>query len=150
MITAEALLNIAFENEKIYNERVAIVPVGYDRERNDAHKLMEQALFCAAEMFKEFGKAETLSFGPFGLQTIAKGTKVRLKKGAKIRSTSPKYRGKYSENARARMIEVHRVAEGFASTRDFSGYEQVRHPEVVWVGSGGYWFWVSINDIELV
>lgn len=149
MITVETLLNIALANEEIYNQRSAIVPIGYDRERNDAHKAMEQALICAAEMQKA-GLTEATAFGPFGLQTIAKGTKVRLKKGAQIRSTSPKYRGCYSENSRARMIEVYRVAEGFATPYPIADYNNFRHPEVVWVGSGGYWFWASINDVELV
>jgi hypothetical protein len=150
VVTVEILFAKALEAETIYKDRFARFGVGtYDKARNDARREMEEALFCAEQM-ELTGIAEVQSFGPFGLQAIDRGTRVRLMANAKVRTTHPKYRGKGYENPRARTVEVFDVHKGYANPDDHRRDSSLRHAEIVWVGTGGYWFYASINDVELI
>ncbi len=149
MITLEALLETALHAEEVYNERKALFGPGtVDKQRNDARQRMELATFCAEQM-ELAGITEAQSFGPFGLQDIERGTKVRLKAGARVRSTHPKYRGGYN-NPRTRTLNVFDVYKGYANPNAHHRDPSLRHAEIVWVGTGGYWFYASINDVEII
>ncbi|MNR87627.1 hypothetical protein D3C71_1309430 [compost metagenome] len=151
MITPAGLLELATNYESIYKARVAAgFGVGtYDKERNDARRNMELAEFCAAEM-ERAGITNAKAFGPFQEFKLVRGDKVRLKAGAKVRSTHPKYRGVGYINPKTRTVEIFDTHEGYANPNAHHRDPSLRHPEIVWVGTGGYWFYADFNDIEVM
>lgn len=150
MITPEKLLELAIINEAVYKARVAAgFGVGtYDKTRNDARRDMDIALFVAEHMIKA-GVTETTAYGPYSDFKLVRGNTVRLKAGAKIRSTHPKYRNTGYVNPRARNIEIFDMHEGYANPHAHHRDVDLRHPEIVWVGSGGYWFYADLTDVEI-
>ena len=73
---------------------------------------------------------------------IQRGDRVCIKAGAEIRTTHPK--GPRT-SARAYYVTVHDVSPGY----DCPGYA-IRKPEIVWVGSGSYWFYTDMENVEKV
>ena len=78
---------------------------------------------------------------------VARGDQVRIKKGARRRSTNPKLRGVGDIVPRDFTVTVHDAYAGFACPH---GNEPLTNPTIHWAGAGGYWYWVDANDVELV
>jgi len=150
MFTPESLLAIAAEAEARYQALLAEHPPGtINQERNDAYDLAEKALVCA-EWLERSGRGSLAYVGPFGTLPFGRGSRVRIRKGAIIRSTKP---GTPREGVPAKtthVVTVHDIHCGFASTWGSLGEEKVRQPAVNWAGDGGYWRWVDANDVEVV
>ncbi len=109
----------------------------------------EKQAIGAVKYMEDNGIDTALAVGNFGLQDIAKGTIVRLKAGARVTSTHPKYRGVGYDNPKTRSLKVNKV---YAGHIDYHVIDKthVRNPEVVWVGTGGYWFYTDINNVEFI
>lgn len=167
MHSPQSLLELACQQEAIYNALSAQFPAGTVHElRNEARRLMDQALQCAAWM-QARGHSSLAHVGPFlsapfsgskmGIRAM-RGVKVRIKAGATIRSMHPGKAGSIVTE-RSRVVTLHDVyaghvdAGGFQRLRHQSEREKllasVRQPEVVWAGTGGYWRHADLNDVEL-
>jgi hypothetical protein len=109
----------------------------------------EKQAIKAVEFMEQNGLTEAIAVGLYGLQEIPKGTRVCLKAGAKFRSTHPKYRGNGPHiNGRARYFTVFDTYKGYIDYHN-AGRAEISNPEIVWVGSDGYWFYADINDVEI-
>lgn len=152
--TPERLFNIAAESEAKYKELIVMYPPGtYNKERNDAHELMEMALSCAEYMEKNKIE-EAIGIGPFCDISFKKGEKVRIKKGAIIHTTAPCILGNgpkiQLENKRNYVCTVFDFNKGWAGCHYKSQEFEVRSPQIHWVGSSGYWKWTDISGVEKV
>lgn len=140
MITPDVLLKIAIHADaeaRLYANPHESYP----------HRLARDKAMKAAEEMEEAGVKEAVGFGEFDSISYAKGEKVRLKKGAAIRSTNPKLRGTNTINAQNRTITVYDVLKGY--TDICGGYPcGSRNTVIHWVGSGSYWYWTDINNVE--
>lgn len=86
--------------------------------------------------------------GPYLMDYIVfpeKGDKVSIVKGAMVNSTATKNDHGPTEAAKKRTITVHRVSGGFI---DHDRGIRISNPEVHWAGTGGYWHWTSLDNIE--
>lgn len=109
----------------------------------------EKQAMAAVAYMEANGLTEATAIGHYGVQSIQRGTKVRLKAGAAVRSTHPKYRGVGYDNPKTRTLNVFDVYTGYVDYHKIDR-AQVRNPEVVWVGTGGYWFYTDINNVEFI
>ena len=110
----------------------------------------EKQAIKAVEYMEANGLDSAVAVGHYGLQSIPKGTRVRLKAGSTFWSTHPKFRGQGRQtNERARYLTVFDVHNGYIDYTNI-GRAEVRNPEIVWVGAGSYWFYADINDVEIV
>lgn len=71
---------------------------------------------------------------------VQAGQEVVVPRGAVVRSTHPKNKKRVCK--RAQKIKVHSV--GWGMERDGKA---VCNPEITWVGAGGYWCWVDVNEV---
>jgi ribosomal protein L27 len=78
---------------------------------------------------------------------IKKGNIVLIKKGTKFHSTRD---GQYHTAGKTYKIKVFDLYKGAQWMENHEEGEVVHNPEVVWVGSGGYWHRADINDVEKV
>lgn len=76
---------------------------------------------------------------------IQPGDRIRILKGTRIRTTHPK--GPYN-CTRTYTVTVHCIYPGY----DGNEYRKfpARKPEVCWVGSGSYWFYTDMDNVEKV
>lgn len=72
------------------------------------------------------------------------GDRVRVKKGARISSTHPSHDG-VKIAGRSYQVEVYTSFRGYRSADG----EDIP-PTVHWAGSGGYWKWCPLEDVEVV
>lgn len=147
MLTPEKLLAIAIVEEEAL---AAGTTTSWCAERR-----IKDALVCA-EMLEQSDRTTLRWVGPFGNEpSIQKGDKVRVRKGAPIRtlrSNNVVYSGGERPGQRARKsytITVHRVGNGWVE-RPTNRAPIVRNPTIIWAGAGGYWCEVDINDVEKV
>jgi hypothetical protein len=151
MFTRDNLLQTAAEAEIEYQRLLVLYPPGtFHDGRNKAYELMNKALACAAWMEKQ-GINEIANVGPFMSIKAERGVKVRIKKGAEIRSTDPKYKGGKIA-VKPFQVTVFDVFDGYLDTMSRG---TPREPEIVqakveWVGTHGYWHWTDANNVELV
>lgn len=147
--TKESLMEIALENQVIYENLSIEFPAGTIHDgRNRARRTMEEALFCAEWMEKE-GIEELANVGPFMTTQVSKGQKVKIKKGAVVFSTLPSVPRSGIRTIRDQWVTVHYSSEGHIDhghlRRDCK--TTVEQGRVTWAGTGGYWRWTDINNI---
>lgn len=139
--TPEIPLEQARVADEAYERLLAQHPSGtVNQERNDARELRDNLRACAKHM-QDHGIASAMHIGPFSAEQFHKGQRVRIRAGASVRSTDPKAR--LVTTSRARVITVFSIHPGYASW-----YEDVKNPEVCWVGSGGYWCSTDLNEVQ--
>lgn len=137
MYTVENLLEYASSLEK------------FDpREQDYESRRWKDKALAAAIWMEENGVDQTVAVGEFNLLgKLHRGQKIKIKKGAKLKSMNPKYQdGKIA--GRDYVVQIHDFHEGFINP--YTQENQVRNPEVVWAGEHGYWTFASLNDIEVV
>lgn len=150
MYTPQRLMEIALEADTRYQELSKQYPLGtFNKERNDAYDLSEIAMICAAWMEKN-GLSEVKSIGPFNEFLPTSGSLVKVKEGATVYSTHPSYTREGRKVRRDQVIKVHDVYQGYVDRYHHIDHPEVRNATVHWVGSGGYWKWCDINDVEQV
>lgn len=144
MLTFDDLMAFAEKAEQLYRERSALYPSGtVDDARNDARRQMENALVCAAWL--ERSGITALTFvGPFGPVLPQRGDRVRIAKGAEIRSTHPKKKGGVT-NGRILTVTVLDAYPGYVDR--YHGHPEVVQPKIQWVGAGGYFRWTDACNL---
>lgn len=148
MHTIASLLQTASEAEIRYKALLLEHPPGtYSKERNDAFDLMERALFCACWMEQE-GLSAIVNVGPFMGVALDRGQRARIKKGAQVFSTHPQVTRAGKTLSRAQVVKVHDLDRGYIDQYHGQGEQRLVQGKVTWVGTGGYWFWTDVNNIE--
>jgi hypothetical protein len=154
MFTPDSLLELACAAEARYKELCVAFPAGtVNDERNDARRQMERAVACAEWMLK-CGHAVLSHVGPFGIVAARKNSRARILKGARVFGTGPNIDREGIVLARAQVVTVRSVDCGYVDTESFpirgrdSGASAVRQPRVNWSGTGSYWRWTDITNIE--
>lgn len=151
MFTPESLLQTATDADARYQALALTHPPGVvNDERNEARDLRDKALGCAAWMEKH-GITKRAAIGPFSAFVPTKGQRIRVKKGAAIRSAHPGTPQGGVIAARDQVVTVDWAHAGFIDHgRHFSRREEdaMRDGEVTWAGTGGYWRRASLNDVE--
>lgn len=114
------------------------------------NRIDEVNLTSAIRWMEEGSLTEIEQVGPFGELGIKPGQKVTIRKGAKIRSTNPKYAcGKTA--GRQLTINVMDVEQGFIATswhpHQRCYYDTHREETVRWVGAGGYFYWTETSNL---
>lgn len=145
MITPESLLQIAAESELLYKDLSIQFPPGtYSRERNGARDRMDRALLCADWMIRK--GHESLRFvGPFGNIPVKNGERVRVKAGSLVFSTNPQVDQTGVELKRSQIVTIHGdVSPGYVNEN------RLVQPRVTWAGSGGYWRWTDLNNVDFL
>lgn len=105
----------------------------------------------AIEYLEANNLTEIEIIGPFynGLEKDerlkVRGTKIRIKKGAKIRSTGPQ-NGTIAK--RDRVVTLFDFDPGYCCRS--AKFEEFRNAKVCWVGSSGYWFYTDLNNVEII
>jgi hypothetical protein len=148
MFTPDSLLDIALEQDAIIAGMGAHVPGTYHGEHYAARQRRDKAL-KAAEHMQAHGIVSAAHIGEFQSFQVREGDVVRLRKGATVFSTSRQVPRDGKPNGVNRKIRVRSVHQGYI---DYSGMSQgeVRNPTVHWAGTGSYWYWTDINNVELI
>ncbi|KWU26294.1 hypothetical protein [Burkholderia cenocepacia] len=156
MFTKESLRQMADMAEKSYRELLVLHPPGTVHDgRNDAHDLMDRARICA-DWMEAHGIEQTANIGPFMTTLPKRLQQVRIRKGARIFGTGPKIGREGEITQRARVVVVHSVDKGYIDTHTGRKWVDERHAPVVvqarvhWAGTGGYWRWTDIENVEIV
>lgn len=95
---------------------------------------------------EKHGITETTSVGPFVTKDfphIKERAFVKIEKGVTIHSTGKE---KTRENGSTRSVKVAHIVNGFIDIGNRHG--DVVNIQLNWVGSGGYWNWVSLGDVS--
>lgn len=138
--TPDGLLEQARAAAEAHERLLAQHPPGtFNQERNDARDLRDKLLACAKHM-QDQGIASAMHVGPFSAEQFRKGQRVRIRAGARVRSTNPKAR--QVQATRARVVTVFSIDRGYVCD------DGVRNPEVCWVGTGGFWCYADLNDVQ--
>ena len=96
------------------------------------------------EIEAESKKYEAPAIDKNGVE-VRKGDRVRVPKGVMFQSTHPKYRGRETqgfsihETAGTRTVKVERIDR----------YRTGKH-QICWAGTGGYWFFCLVEDVEKI
>lgn len=146
--SVESLRAFAQQAEVEFERLLALHPPGtYHAGRNEAHRLHQVATLCAEWMCRT-GKGPLDYVGPFGVVPIRAGTRARIRQGAIVHSTSPKYAQEGKPYNGAKPVLVRRVDRGHVNIYD-PEHLQVTQPKVVWAGTGGNWMSADANDAEM-
>lgn len=148
MFTPDSLLEIALQQQALIDGMGAHVPGTYHGQSYDLRRTRDKAL-KAAEHMQAQGITEAAHVGEFQSFEVKPGDTVRLRKGAVIFSTSRQVPREGKINGSNRRIKVHHMHAGFI---DYSGMSrgEVRNGTVNWSGTGSYWYWTDINNVELI
>jgi hypothetical protein len=77
------------------------------------------------------------------MAAFKKGDRVRIRKGAPVRSTHPRHEGAIPSKC-AYVITVYGVDEAIPSHLGYAPRPEMVH----WAGSGGYWKWCPAEWVE--
>lgn len=76
------------------------------------------------------------------------GLSATIPKGTLINGTFP---GPDKRAGRTYTVKVHSIDAGYVPNTPWDGRHGVgRHAEVCWVGTGGYWHYAALEDVDLV
>lgn len=115
------------------------------------HELSRRAEEAAVEM-KGAGIESAPRFWGFTtcppLQ-LKEGDKLTIPKGVTVSSTAPASQGNFPRAlSRAQTVTVHRASSGFYSDWSASDHGPWSPGQVHWAGAGGYWRWVSLDELQ--
>jgi hypothetical protein len=84
-----------------------------------------------------------------------RGDRVRVRAGAALHTTLPNPEKRVIVNKRARTIVVQDVHNGMSEHIGYGPncenlWRHLDEPEVVWPGTGGYWYRAKMSDCELI
>lgn len=105
----------------------------------------------AIEHMKKMGVTEIERIGPFHageIKEVEKGQIVVLKSGSLVKSFNPSK--KEFTLSRRHKVRVNRMDRGFVYPPEERGRNNIRETTVVWAGTGGYWCWTSIENVEAI
>ncbi|MCZ7862458.1 hypothetical protein O9X98_13880 [Agrobacterium salinitolerans] len=144
--TPSRLVDIASRWERVMQDKRDDSTAHSDISPSFAYHRKRQALGIA-EYMQRHGIEERRNIGCFQLDFVNPGDTVRLRKGLQFGTTHPSVKGPVKRN---RTVEVHHTYEGYTSDLEHGRKAVVCNPRVEWVGTGGYWCWADIDDIEIV
>ena len=156
--TKEYFLVCAKEQEEIAEKFVdeGFGPGTINIERNEATQLA-QKYKNAAFLMEKYGITETENIGCFNTLNVMRGQKVRIKKGAKIRTTDPRFKDGNKIAKKSYVVSVAIVTQGWLTNYPLNKIteekiigEHFYNSSVIFGGSGSYWCHIDFNDIELV
>jgi len=148
MITLEYLQQLALSEMARYEELSKAFPPGTINDmRNDALRNAETAELCAQHMVN-LGVTELAHVGPYHSFEVQRDQIVRIKKGALVFSTHPSFDSNGKVTARHQQVKVHAFDRGYVTT--YGPKPNVVPPFVRWAGTGGYWRWTDLNNVELI
>ena len=149
MYTPDSLLQLATDREaQLQPQRCGQYNIGNYDLRMKAERVMQ-----VAQYMEPRGIAEARSIGPFHEAGPEHGQRVRLKAGARRFSTNPKVPREGEVIPRPYTITVHDTHGGYIypeRDREHGTDITVVNAKVNWVGTGSYWYWVDLNDIEVL
>lgn len=149
MYTPDSLLQLAAD----YESQLQPQKVGEPNYNNYDLRMKAERAMQVAQYMEQRGITEVRSIGPFHEAGPTRGQKVRLKAGALRFSTNPKVPREGEIIPRAFTITVHDTHGGFVypeRDREHGTDITVVNAKVNWVGTGSYWYWVDLNDVEIV
>lgn len=111
---------------------------------------LKSNLNACVQWMKDNNLESCRNVGPFNLENHVKGDIVKIRKGARVYSTSPSFTSDGKVTKRCQTVTVARTSKGFVDYNHSSRHPTVRNAEVHWAGSGGYWHWTDINNVEPV
>ena len=141
--TPARLLDIAVMWESVMKEKQASPDAHADLSFSFAYHRKAQALGIAAYM-ERHGIQERRNIGCFQLDFFKPGDIVTLRKGQTVHTTHPTLKGPVK---RDRTVKVHTVFDGYSFDLNDERRATVVNPKIEWVGSGGYWYWIDIEDV---
>lgn len=145
-ITPEKLREVASRERAKYAELIIAFPPGtYNEARNRSYDLADIAE-KSANLMAEKGINSTNHFGPFNVFSPKRKEKVVVKAGSEIFSTHPTV--KQRNSSRRQTVTIHSLDNGFVRNED--GVFDVRMSRVHWAGTGGYWCWTDLSNVEPV
>lgn len=148
MITLEYLQQLARSEMARYEELRKTFPPGTINDmRNEALRNAEAAELCAQHMIK-LGVTELAHVGPFHSFEVQRDQIVRIKKGALVFSTHPSFDSNGKVTTRPQQVKVRAFDRGHVTI--YGPRPNVVPPSVKWAGSGGYWRWTDLNNVELI
>lgn len=110
------------------------------------HAFQGMAMWIAARM-----EAQSLppvqAIGPFRGAKFTKGDRLKIRTGALISSTSKRLCRTLN---RSYSVTVHSFSEGYFDEFARDELHQIQNPQVHWIGTGGYWCWTDVNNMEPV
>lgn len=143
------------------NQQIDIAQQIIERERREPGQPMTTAYRIASHTIegaqaairwlREGGLTEAEQIGPFGSKNVKQGDKVMIRKGSVIHTTHPRWNHSNPKIAgRAYSVTVHDVYDGYIQNgwHSHKRDQAVRNQQVVWAGTGGYWFWVDSANID--
>lgn len=78
---------------------------------------------------------------------VKKGDMVTIPKGAIFFTTAPE---KLREAKKSYKVKVFSTDNGCDAYKNYHGENvPARNPRIDWVGAGGYWCWIELNDLNL-
>lgn len=143
MITIEYLEKINADSMEAYRSS--------DGDEKCLHNYRAESAQGAIEFMKEHNLTEVEIIGPFynGLENDprlnVRGTKIKIKKGALIRSTGPQHN---TVARRDRIVTLFDFDQGYCHRS--AKFEEYRTAKVTWVGASGYWCYTDLNNIEIL
>lgn len=146
LLTPEIL---TIESDKL-DERIKALPQqdDGDNEVRDLYTIKEHALTLAEYMLKN-ELSGMQSIGPFSIvdrYVPRKGKRVIIPKGAKIHTTKDT---ECITSKRKNTVTVHRVSNGYVDT--WNNPDMPAFPACIyWVGAGGHFYWVSLDDYNIL
>lgn len=132
--SVEGICGLLAENEPDKDKKS-----DWERMQSNAEKVIKHNL-CPEEGVSVLG--------PFMIDSVRfpeKGDQVVIKSGAVTRSTHPDPQQAEKTLKRAQTVTVHQVYGGYI---DVDKTISVKDPEVHWAGTGGYWRWTLLNNVE--
>jgi len=111
------------------------------RRAKEAAVEMEKAGIESAQHFWGFTTCPPLQ--------LKKGDKLTIPKGVTVSSTAPASQGNFPRvSSRAQSVTVHGASSGFYSDWSASDHGPWCPGQVRWAGAGGYWRWVSLEELQ--
>jgi hypothetical protein len=148
LITVNDLADRARQAQARYEAlRVQFPPGTVHAGRNDAYREAEEAAACATWMAKQ-GIDRLVSVVPFSTIALERGAVVRIAKGARIFSTHPSVPREGLQARCAQQVKLHFIDRGYVDGRSTDPI--IVQGKVQWAGTGGYWRWTDINNVEPV
>lgn len=143
-ITADALIEYAVELED------CLVPQtpGTINEHNYNLKSLIREATETAEIMESSGIDEVAFVGRFATKCIGDTKRVRIKKGARRFSTHPQVPIDGEIVGRSYTVTIETAFSGFIDP--YRREPRLVNGQIHWVGTGGYYFWADINDVEFL
>ena len=151
MFKVATLISMAEDAQQRYDALLQKHPSGtFNEERNLARQESATLMACA-EWMMDNNIDQMANVGPLIGTPVKKGQRVRVRKGAKVTGT---FQGGKEGIilARSQVVTVHALDKGylnFLEGRDRKSPKMVQS-RVVWAGSGGYWRYAELNDVEVL